>query len=364
MPENQVEKSWADYCQSEIAKLKPILHNLGFFLAEEQIHIGGERYAFFSTKKLVLVGQQIKDNLKVIIKVASDAKGINEINHERNCRHILEKVKFAQQVFFFPPEILFTEKEGRTILITTFIEQETTFLNRPQEEQFFLSLKGLEAQEGVQATTYEHTQVIRKTFGLWRSDDYLRKFFEYWTDISKACPEQGELADVLARADKFLAQNVKGLDLYADFLTHWDFVPHNFRIKNNNIYLLDHSSFRFGNKHEGWARFINFMVLYNPQLATNLIAYIKLNREPAELMSLRLMRIFRLGDIMQHYIKTIPRASADLKILNQERVNFWAKVLESVLDDKELDLKVVEEYKKKRDILRTPEEKKRQEKLH
>ncbi len=358
-----VEQSWGQFCQSEIAKLKPILQDLGFTLAAEQVHIAGERY-LFAGKKLVLLGNNIADNKAVVIKVSSQASGIAEINHERACRRILENIKFAQQVFFFPPEILFIEKGGYTILITTFIEQDTTFLARPQTEQFFLALKALEVQEGVQATTYEHGQVIRKTFGLWRSSDYLRKFFAYQSDIIQAQPENIELLELLAKADKFLHANIFTLDLYADFLTHWDFVPHNFRVKKHDIYLLDHSSFRFGSKHESWARFINFMVLHNPELASNLINYLKDNRDPSEILSLRLMRIFRLGEIIQYYVKTLTIASADLQTLNQKRILFWAKVLESVLDDKALDQKIIDDYKSDRDSLRSESEKMRQKNLH
>jgi len=141
-------------------------------------------------------------------------------------------------------------------------------------------------------------------------------------------------------------------------------VPHNLRVNNGNIYLLDHSSIRFGSKHEAWARFINFMCLYNPELAKYLLFYIEKNRPASESLSLQAMRLFRLSEIIWHYANTLERADTDLKHLNMERISFWSQVLGAVLDNRELDEKVILDYKKMRDSLRSVEEKKRQEKLH
>ncbi|MDP2812409.1 MAG: hypothetical protein Q8O32_01825, partial [bacterium] len=148
------------------------------------------------------------------------------------------------------------------------------------------------------------------------------------------------------------------------FLTHWDFVPHNIRVKGNDIYLLDHSSIRFGNKYEGWARFINFMTLYNPELADDLLFYVQKNRPVSEYLSLRAMRVYRLAEIIWHYANTLDLALGDLKILNQARIDFWLKVLSVVLGNKYLDAKVVDDYRKKRDSLRSQSEKDRQKNLH
>lgn len=350
--------SWKKYCQDEIKSLKPILQDLGFALSEEQIYIGGERYAFFSEPKLVLVGERLSDKLKVIIKVSSDPGGIAEINHERQCRQVLEKIKFAYYVFFSPPEILYQLKDNRVIFITKYIEQECQFLDRPQRDQFFLALKGLTVQEGAQIATYEHAREISKYFAVWTAADYLKKFDEYQGIIDN------QLLSLFERARNFLNNNLKATDLYGGFLTHWDFVPHNIRIHNNNIYLLDHSSIRFGNKHESWARFINFMALYNPELADQLLFYIDKNRPASEKISLQAMRVFRLAEIIWYYTNTLSRADGNLKILNQERINFWANLLATILENRELETSVIENYKKKRDSLRGEEEKKRQEKLH
>lgn len=363
MTTKNTKKEWMDYCHSEIESLRPILHDFGFTLGKEQIHIGGERYVI-GEKKLVLLGQRLKDHLKVIIKVSSDPKGIAEIQRERQSRTMLKKIKFAYRVFFTPEEILYQEIEGRVIFITKYIEQDCQFLERDIKEQFFLALKGLEVQEGVQVTTYEHAHDISQYFGIWQTDDYLQKFTEYQKTISNLLADRPNVLALYDKAQIFLAKNKENIDLYAGFLTHWDFVPHNLRVSNGNIYLLDHSSIRFGNKHEGWARFINFMCLHNPALASSLLFYVEQNRPASEIASLRAMRVFRLAEIIWHYANTLVRADNDLLVLNKERINFWAKLLLAVLDNKELDTAVIEDYKKKRDSLRSIEEKKRQEKLH
>lgn len=357
------KKLWEEYCQKELEWLRPLLATLGFSLEDTQVHIGGERYVF-SEKKLVLVGKRIKDNLKVIIKVSSSQRGIDEIKHERQCRTMLDKIKFAYHVFFSPPEILYQEKDNKVIFITKYIEQSCQFLERPLKEQFFLSLKGLEVQEGVQITTYEHAHDIDKYFGVWTAKNYLEKFEEYYQDVLVNLADQKDILDLYKNAKEFLLKNSKTIDLYSGFLTHWDFVPHNIRVKGNDIYLLDYSSIRFGNKHESWARFINFMSMHNIELEKALLFYVKKNRAASEYLSLQTMRVYRLAEIIWHYINTLSKADSDLVALNNLRIRFYAQLLKTVLDDQYLDKAIVTEYIAQRDVLRSQEEKIRQKNLH
>ena len=357
------QKLWQVYRETELRAVSPILEQLGFSLDKEQIHIGGERYVS-GDKKLVLIGHRLSDKKKVIIKASSDPKMIEEIRAEYSGRQVLAKINFAYHIFFYPQEILFVESGAHTIFITEFIEQEATFTSRPLEEQFFLALKSFEAQEAVQATTYEHASIISRTFGIWDAQQYLNNFDKYSEQILTILSGQEKLKTLLATARDFLGKNSVTIDLYSDFLTHWDFVPHNLRISGNDIYLLDHSSLRFGNKYESWARFINFMTLYNPDLEQALLGYVKDNRGQQEFLSLRLMRVFRLTELIWYYANTLSRASGNLEILNKKRIDLWTNVLESVLSDKKLDEGMMANYRGLRDSLRDEEEKKRQEKLH
>jgi hypothetical protein len=359
------KKEWEKYREKELSGVKPILKDLGFELDNEQPHTSGERYLMqavttTSGKKLILLGVHISDKKKVVIKATSNTDGARELEHERKARQTLEKIGFAYQIFFSPVEILFTKQDKFTISIQEFIEQHP-FLERPIEEQFFMALKAFKAQEGAHATTYKHRRFIDKTLGERNSGNYLREFSSFKNVIVEKLPEKREL---LEKAEEFLQKNAETIEQYCGFLTHTDFVPHNFRIISDNIYLLDHSSIRFGNKYEGWARFINFMALYNPKLAGSLVKYVKDNRASEELQSLKLMRVYRLAELMYYYTSALSKSSDDLLELNNLRIDLWAEVLTHVLDDKAIPQHYLDAYKSKRDMLRSEDEKKRQVGLH
>jgi len=369
MPQINNKQMWGKYCQSELTALLPILKRLGFRIKKKQPHLIGERYLMqavttASGKKLILLGQRIKDNKKVIIKATSDKEGSKEIKYERILRQALRKINFAYQVFFSPQEILFVEQNNFTVSIQAFLENESSFLERSLKEQFFLALRAFKAQESTQATAYRHRRFIKKIFGNKKAKDYLKTFETFRKEIEKSLPNSKKLLALLKKAQSFLQKNAETVDQYSGFLTHTDFVPHNFRVSGNKIYLLDHSSIRFGNKHEGWARFLNFMALHNPKLEQALIEYVKINKTNEELLSLRLMRIYRLGEIIYYYTKTLPKCFGNLLKLNQARIDFWGQILEAVLKNETLPQKIIQEYIRTRDSLRDQEEKERQKELY
>ncbi len=368
MKNKNTKESWEEYKKIELEKIDQILKKLGYTLEDKQPHISGERFLSEAVttahgRKFILVGHN-EAGEKVIIKVTNDKKGVREIEHERKCREILKEIKFAYQIFFTPTEILFTKKDGCTISIQEFIEQEKSFLERGTPEQFGLALKAFKAQESAHATTYAHERLVRKNFGSIDAKGYLKVFDKFKKDITSYFPENKELAENLKKAEKILEENKEVIEQYCGFLTHVDFVPHNIRVANGNIYLLDHSSLRFGNKYEGWARFLNFMTLYNPTLEAALIEYVKNNRTEEESLSLQLMRIYRLGEIIWYYTNTLDKTSGDLHTLNTKRIQFWTEVLEAVLENKNISKDVVEKYKNDRNSLRSGEEKERQIGLH
>lgn len=364
-----LEESWKQYLKQELELLTPILDELGFVLEENQIHTQGERYLMraittVSGKKLILLGFRKKDNKRVVIKATRDSAGKREISHEKKAREALKNINFAYNTFFSPEEIVFIEKNNFLISIQLFIEQERTFLERPIKEQFFFALKSLKAQESVRASAEKHLRFIKKIFEVKDSKGYLDSFSEFKKNILHHFNKNKNLEKILGEAQQLLHKHQETIQQYCNFLTHTDFVPHNFRIHNGAIYLLDYSSLRFGNKHESWARFLNFMTLYNQDLEKALLDYVRQNRTQEEYLSLKLMRIFRLGEIIWYYTKTLEKSTGDLYKLNNTRVEFWATVLASVLKDETIPIDVVNSYIKKRDILRTKEEKERQINLH
>jgi hypothetical protein len=363
------KKEWGKYRERELAAVLPILEKLGFQLEQEQPHLGGEKYlaqavTTASGKKIILLGRNKQNNKRVVIKITSDPQGIHELEYERKCRLALQKIKFAYQIFFSPQEILFVKKRGFVISVQEFLESGQSFLERPVQEQFSLTLKAFKAQESSHATAYGHKRFVKKTFGEKTAGDYIQMFNLFKKEIKKIMPERSDLYVLFEKTEQFLIVNSEITEQYCGFLTHTDFVPHNFRVIDDKIYLLDHSSIRFGNKYEGWARFLNFIALYNPALEQALTEYVHDNRTEEELLSLQLMRVYRLGELIYYYAKTLPKTSGNLFLLNNARIDFWSKLLQAVLKNKSLDKNIIEEYKKTRDSLRDEKEKQRQKILY
>lgn len=363
------KEAWQTFCASELKKITPILTSLGFVLDENQPHVRGERYLMQAVttthgRKLILLGKRTTDNARVVIKVANDPMGITEIQHEQMCRNLLHKINFAYNAFSSPQEILFKKRNGYLISIQKFIEQECQFIERPTPEQFRFVLNAFKAQEGARAGTHKHLKRIAKTFPIRNAEDYLQKFAHFKETVTKTLPKEQQLHDTLQKATEILTKNAETIEQYGEFLTHTDFVPHNFRIKDNKVFLLDHSSLAFGNKYEGWARFLNFMTLYNPELQQALEQYVKNNRSEGEIKSLKLMRLYRLGEIIFYYTDKLQYSEGNLQKLNRTRVDFWHQVLASVLKKEEVSESVISDYKKTRDSLRSEDEKERQKELH
>lgn len=350
--------------------LTPILASLGFALDEDQPHIGGERYLMQSVttksgRKLILLGTHTDSGDRVVIKATRDSAGQAELRHERICRLAMNSMPFAYQKFLHPEELYFGEKSGFVISIQRYIEQSSPFLGRPIREQFNYALGALKAQESSHAATYEQIRTIRTTFGTSNAASYVSRARGFARNIARnAGNSQTILLEVAAEMLQTVEQSTERIEQYGNFLTHTDFVPHNFRIQDGNFYLLDYSSLRFGNKHEGWARFLNFMLIHNPELEGAFLKYFADNRAPEEQESLRIMRIYRLGEIILYYLQTLPKSEGGLKALNSARADFWAAVLRAQLDRTPLPDAVRIEYIQTRNSLRSEEENVRQHDLH
>jgi hypothetical protein len=362
------ESSWKLYCSEEIELLTPILKNRGYTIDAVQPHIAGERYLMqavttTSGRKLILLGAR-SDGTRVVIKATRDQSGIRELAHEARCREVLHKIDFAAKVFHTPDFIERLYEQGFVIIITRFIPQEMQFLERPLAEQFDLALRSFKAQEGAHATTWNHRKLIRDTFGIRDAATYLSNFDQFLHNILQKLPGEKLVQETLHGAQRELKKQKRIIEQYCDFLTHTDFVPHNIRVDGEKIILLDHSSLTFGNKYEGWARFLNFMTLYNQEIERALVHYVKDNRTPEESVSLRMMRVYRLGEIIWYYVQTLEKSTGNLLTLNHARVAFWSTVLSYILEDKQVPESVIREYQKTRDSLRSEDEKKRQIGLH
>lgn len=363
------QQHWEHYCTGELSALRPLLQRHGYSLSEEQPHLKGERFlqqavTTKSGKKLILYGN-LADGSRVVIKATRERAGIAELVHERSCRKLLESIDFAADIFHTPREIAWIEEDGFVISIQEYIDQPLPFIERPLQEQFMYALAAFKAQEGAHATTFKHRRLIRTAYELRGARQYERNAADFLRHVRELATDDLALHELLARTNAILSAETVRIEQYCGFLTHTDFVPHNIRIDaDGTMYLLDHSSLAFGNKYEGWARFLNFMTLYNPPLAQALTAYVRDNRSEEESQALWLMRLYRLSEIIFYYVKASRGSTGDLEKLNRARIGFWSTVLTCVLLRQDVPHNVITEYQTLRDSLRSPEEKERQKGLH
>ncbi|MFZ3043617.1 MAG: hypothetical protein WA058_00725 [Minisyncoccia bacterium] len=358
MRANLTKQDWETYQKKELATFEPTFARLGLSLDAVQLHTGGERY-LMSGKKLVLTGTR-GDGKRVVVKASSDPDGRAEIRYEKQARDVLQTLAFASETLLSPSELHFEDIPNGTVLITAFIEQKSVFIDRPTSEQFFLALRALEAQEGFHATTYEHGKHIKGVFPIIQSTDYLKEFDEFASNIHEANKNDAPRIELLKRARAFLSDNTIVIDRYAPYLSHTDLAPHNMRVSDRGIYLLDYASFHFGNKYEGWARFLNYMLVHNPELEELLAKYVRTNRGADEYLSLRLMRVYKTGFLLAYYAKSLSRTTGDLRTLTEARVALWTGVLAALLDDISLPKEVITAYTNTRNTLRSKEETARQ----
>lgn len=362
------KRDWDLYLERNLPAVKALLLSHNIELDKEQPHLLGERFLMqaMTTKggqKMILVGTEINVGTKLVIKVSNTKSGREEIIHERLCRQYLNQLNFAYETFHSSREILYLE-DKYTIVANEFIEQERPFLERSLKEQFSFALLGLKAQNSMRATTNKHVSEAIRTFGLVREKYYLDRLREFKIVIKDSEVCNDDLSNLLRNVETKVRSGKVFIEQYGHFLTHTDFVPHNFRIMENKIYLLDFSSLRFGNKHEGWARFLNFMTLHNQDLESAFLRYQKDNWSSEEIESLHMMRLYRLCELIAYYVKTLDKSTGELKQLNEVRVRFWTEVLKAETARQTIDQNLVHRYKQNRDKLRSEDEKKRQIGLH
>lgn len=362
MSKDSFKESWAHYMAQECERILPVLAAHDIVLDSKQVHTRGERF-LMSGMKVVLTGIKKDSGEKVVVKASSRKEGIAEIEHERVCRTTLHTLQFAGSTFLSPKEVLYVKKHGLIVVVNEFIEQPEPFLTRTLENQFELALRAFEMQESVHAATYSHARVIKKVFGNWNAHDYLTSAHSFQERTLSCYPREDGIHALLEQGRNALEEHQKDIERYCGFLTHEDFALHNLRIKGDTIYLIDYSSLRFGNKHESWARFINFMLLYNRPLEQTLVQYVLDNRSLEENRSLHLMRMYKTLQLIAYHAYAATQAAGNVAKLSERRVHFWSDVLGALLCDKPVSGDTIEAYKKDRDQLRSNEEKERQREL-
>lgn len=358
MEANAKEQVWEKETEQNLKIIGDLLQSIGFSLDKEQPHISGERF-LMTRNKLVLVGKMESSGEKVIIKISNHLDGRKEIRQEKRARDLLLYLSFSDDTILFPQEIYFGIIKSYLVWICKFIPQNKVFVAHTLEEQFFIILRTFETQEAFHATTFEHQKNIKSVFETFLAEDYLKDFRNFKNIISQNY-EDAALNKTLSEAEKILSENKALINDYCNYLAHTDFVPHNFRIEECFVYILDCSAIRFGNKYEGWARFLNYMAIHNPELEHILSEYILKNRGGEEYENLQFMRIYKIGFLLKYYAESLKKTNGDLHDLTEKRIVFWHKVLDAVMKNQFVSRETIDQYKKERDGLRSEQEKKRQ----
>lgn len=344
----------------ELGAIERLLSPLGFTLDVHQPFMSGERFLMEGGKR-VLAGTRVSDGLPVVIKASRHADGRLEIESEKKARDLMQSLPFADRSIALPEELYFGHEGGYVFLIMRFISQERVFAARPLTEQFFIALNAFEAQESFHATTFEHMRAVKKVFPVLSSREYIDHAEQLRAAIVARRPA---LEPMLAEATASIAAGRDTIDRHAGYLTHTDFVPHNFRLNGHTLYMLDcvpsWTTIHFGNKYEGWARFLNYMALHSPGLEVLLTRYIRENRSHDEYTALRLMRAYKILFLLDYYTRALQNTTGDLHELTERRIEFWSEMLMAVLADTALPQNVRELYVSARDRLRSAEEKERQ----
>ncbi|MBI5045402.1 MAG: hypothetical protein HZC14_00090 [Candidatus Niyogibacteria bacterium] len=328
-------------------------------MEKKQPHISGER-AVLSQKSLVLFCAEKSTGNRVVVKCSGHEDGMREIRREKIMRDHLATAKYSTDRPALPKETFFGERDNYIFLATEYVDQERVFVKHDLQQQFFMALNAFERQEAFHATTYEHLSSIKKIAEIITPELYSEKFGNFIKNAN-ANYQNSETLSTLMQAKNLFDQNLNMVRTYSYYLIHEDLVPHNFRIRNSHIHMLDCASLQYGNKYESWARFINYMVIHSPELEKKLLQYIKNSRGEREYLCLRVMRAFKVAQLINYHASLISKVEGNFLQLTKIRLDFWTKVLSKILADEKISSEEHENYTRQRDALRSNEEKERQQ---
>lgn len=340
-----------------VQKIGQILLFMGFRLEDYQPHVTGER-KIKSLTKLVLLGQD-KRGRRVIVKTSDKSGEKRKIEQEKKIRQELEKISAVSKNILIPRQIFYGRRNGFLLLITEFIDQPKIFVAHNLKEQFEMIRRAIEGHELINLKEFRKTVGKRHTCPIFTEKKYLRELNKQINFINKNYKD-AKLRQTLMTAKKVFATNTSLTAKYSGYLVHDDFCPHNFRVNNGKIYLLDYNAANLGNKYITWARLLNYMVLHNSKLERQILGHFKKNLTPEGLECLRVFRIYKTVFLIMYYVKTSKKTSGNLLKLTKVRINFWHNFLKKLIENKSLAKKELGEYIKQRDSLRSGEEKKRQ----
>lgn len=352
------KKEWESKIATELPKVKGLLLELGYQLDEIQPNLMGEKF-LMKIDKFILSAKRISDGQKVIVKISKDSNGIKEIEADRNASKNLEKLPFALDSIKIAEEYYFDKKSGYIIFIIEFLEQETSLMKLPLDEQFYITLRAFDVLENIYLATKEHKKYVKDKFAIYTGELYLQKFTEYRDTINSILNDP-HVDSIISSAKNLFLDNLNSVKKFEDFFVHEDFVQQNFRIKKDMLYFIDHEALRFGNLFETQARYLNFMLVHSPLLEKKYIEHLKINKDPERLTSLRMMRLLKCTQLLEYYAKSLQKTQGNEYAISKIRFDFWLSVLEHLMNDSVIHESIVNEFKDARNKLRSPEEIERQ----
>lgn len=344
--------------KNNIRKIKRILASWGFYLDEYQPHTTGER-KLMSQNKLVLIGRD-STGRKVVIKTSDKTKEQERIRQEHQIGRELGKIASATKGVLLPKKVLFKTGGGFTFLITEFIEQPKVFVAHGLNEQFKMITKAIEGIETVDLQKFHEILGDKpRACDITTSANYCKELERYIKFINTDRHDT-KLASTLELTGQIFLKNTDAVTKFSGYLVHEDFCPHNFRVLDRKLYILDHAAVNFGNKHLTWARLLNYMALHNPPLERSLVRYLKEKKTAEDIKCLRLFRMYKTVFLITHYVKVSKNVSGKLLKLTNARIDFWHNFLDKLIEKKSLPKADLVKYLKVRNSLRSNEEKKRQ----
>lgn len=357
------KEEWIKLVEISVSELKTlaIKQQINLELENDQPNIKGERF-LMSGKKVVLIGRY--NNMRAVIKYSNDKDGIAEMKSERENKKKFLNLDFIKSKFSFPPELFWYNSGGKAILISEFIEQGASFISMPNSAQFKIIIKLLESLEGVYIITSSHLKQVNKLKDTKNISDYINQYDTWMNTVKSLRGSDKELMNLLQIGKDKLAANYENLRMTSNYLTHTDLVPHNFRYRDGEIYFLDHTSLTFGNKYENWARMINFMSIYNRELESNLVEYIKRNRRGEEYKAFRAIRYYKLLQLIEYNAKSYEKSEGDLKKLCESRIKLFKRIFAATLNDTQLSLEHHTEFIKDLESYRAKDEIERQKSIY
>ncbi|GIW68433.1 MAG: hypothetical protein KatS3mg099_381 [Candidatus Parcubacteria bacterium] len=363
---------WLETARNEIGEARVRLASWGITLEEEQPFLGGEQPYIQNAATargwtVTLFGRRGKRRRKrVVVKIGLNEEGCRLLRKSREAHEAFDALRFAYEPFSVPRELIACPGAPLPWLIVyEYMPQERAFTDLPPTKQFAVVARALRPLEETYALMRHHLRRALRTFGITpptRGEEITRQ-------ATALARETGNppIAGTLEQASERLAKERAWIEMYHPFLTHPDFVPHNFRVTpDGTVVLLDVGDLEFGNKHTGWARLALWAQLHSPVLARAIYDHFARFRPEEEQRSFDAMRIARAAELLLHYLSILPltEENSAMQKLTRERIALWHNTLRALLEGEEPPEAAFAAYRTRRDALRDDREKSRQQHLY